>query len=606
MPAPSRPSASDSVADDVVLWAIGGIGLGAAAVWGGAQLATLLRHGQSLPVGLGTAARAMFRLPSSAAEPALAWPEPVRPLLPGPALYWAATVVVAVALVAVVAAAWHLLRNQRVGTERRQRLGVDTRAHLARPGELRPLIVPGPRPGRLILGRVGSRLVATERRDRAAPPRRRGRHGDRSAVAVIGPTRCGKTANVISGILEWEGPAILSSVKDDLLAATLARRAEIGEVKVFDPTGTTGQPCAQWSPLRGAMTPTGAQKAARMLAGSSRRSGREDVEFFTDLASQLLWAQFWTAAVSGRSMRDVVRWVLTRDRPSRDVRGDVAGLLDLQLAGDDTQRRLWAGDAFHALEGVWGNDPRTMSNIYVTAQRMLGVWQDPAVAAVAEKCDIDLDWLVKGSNTLYVCAPLHEQARLSVLFGGLLSDLVEQQAYEWAATHRDPLPDLLVVLDEAANTPTRWLPTVASTCSGLGILLVTIWQSKAQIDEAYGTLADSVLTNHGSKVIFSGVSDPSTLDYVTKLLGEEEVRQRAISTDLLHGGRSVNESTTRLRLLSGDLLRQVPPDHALLIHQTLPPAHLRARPYYADRRLRALSGSDLPAAADPEVREASA
>jgi type IV secretion system protein VirD4 len=237
---------------------------------------------------------------------------------------------------------------------------------------------------------------------------------------------------------------------------------------------------------------------------------------------------------------------------------------------------------------------------------MLGVWQDPAVAAVAEKCDIDLDWLVKGSNTLYVCAPLHEQARLSVLFGGLLSDLVEQQAYEWAATHRDPLPDLLVVLDEAANTPTRWLPSVASTCSGLGILLVTIWQSKAQIDEAYGTLADSVLTNHGSKVIFSGVSDPSTLDYVTKLLGEEEVRQRAISTDLLHGGRSVNESTTRLRLLSGDLLRQVPPDHALLIHQTLPPAHLRARPYYADRRLRALSGSDLPAAPDAEVQEASA
>ena len=86
MPAPSRPSASDSVADDVVLWAIGGIGLGAAAVWGGAQLATLLRHGQSLPVGVGTAVRAMFRLPSSAAEPALAWPGPVRPLLPGPAL----------------------------------------------------------------------------------------------------------------------------------------------------------------------------------------------------------------------------------------------------------------------------------------------------------------------------------------------------------------------------------------------------------------------------------------------------------------------------------------------------------------------------------------
>jgi type IV secretory pathway TraG/TraD family ATPase VirD4 len=56
-----------------------------------------------------------------------------------------------------------------------------------------------------------------------------------------------------------------------------------------------------------------------------------------------------------------------------------------------------------------------------------------------------------------------------------------------------------VVLDEAANTPARWLPQVASTCSGIGIQLVTIWQSKGQIDDVYGTKADSVLTNHGTK-----------------------------------------------------------------------------------------------------------
>jgi type IV secretory pathway TraG/TraD family ATPase VirD4 len=42
---------------------------------------------------------------------------------------------------------------------------------------------------------------------------------------VIGPTRCGKTANTISGILEWKGPAVLSSVKTDLLEATMRRRA---------------------------------------------------------------------------------------------------------------------------------------------------------------------------------------------------------------------------------------------------------------------------------------------------------------------------------------------------------------------------------------------
>ncbi len=249
------------------------------------------------------------------------------------------------------------------------------------------------------------------------------------------------------------------------------------------------------------------------------------------------------------------------------------------------------------LRSIWALDHRTASSVYLTAADLVAAWQDPGVAASAAKADITLEWLLSGRNTLYLCAPLHEQARLSAVFGGLLGDLVAQ-AYERSGREGRPLRDTLVVLDEAANTPARWLPNVASTCSGIGMLLVTIWQSKAQIDDAYGTLADSVLTNHGSKIIFSGVSDPSTLEYVSKLLGDEEVRQHAVSTDLRHGGRSVNESTTRLRLLSADLLRQVPPGHALLIHQTLPPAHLRARPYYAERRLRALSAPPQDASPD--------
>ena len=40
-------------------------------------------------------------------------------------------------------------------------------------------------------------------------------------MAIIGPTRCGKTAAAIGGILDWTGPAILSSVKSDLMAATI-------------------------------------------------------------------------------------------------------------------------------------------------------------------------------------------------------------------------------------------------------------------------------------------------------------------------------------------------------------------------------------------------
>ncbi len=36
-------------------------------------------------------------------------------------------------------------------------------------------------------------------------------------LALVGPSRSGKTTAVVSGILEWDGPAVLSSVKADLL-----------------------------------------------------------------------------------------------------------------------------------------------------------------------------------------------------------------------------------------------------------------------------------------------------------------------------------------------------------------------------------------------------
>lgn len=130
--------------------------------------------------------------------------------------------------------------------------------------------------------------------------------------------------------------------------------------------------------------------------------------------------------------------------------------------------------------------------------------------------------------------------------------------------------------------PLALLPEVASTCAGIGIALVTIWQSKAQIDAAYGRLADSVLTNHLTKLMFSGCSDITTLDYVSRLLGDDEITRRSWSSELGagRGRRSISESVTREALSPFHLLRQVRPGEAVLVHGTLPPAHLHARRHW--------------------------
>ncbi|MGH9025352.1 MAG: type IV secretory system conjugative DNA transfer family protein, partial [Acidimicrobiia bacterium] len=527
---------------------------------------------------------AASRLGEHAGAPADAWPQDAALVLPGPVPYWGCTAFVALAMTALSVPLLRVVWRSGAGSPRRLRLGVDTRARLARIRDLAPLVVPGPVPGRLILGRVGRRLVATE--NGAAPAGGGSRRGDRSAVLVVGPSRCGKTSNCVSGILEWDGPAILSSVKSDLMGSTINWRRALGEVRVFDPTGVTGEIAAGWSPLRGATTISGAQKAARALCDAGPQRGAENLDFFLRLAEQLLWPLLWTAAASGSTMHDVLRWVLTQDRPGGDGAGEVLAAVEGQLYDAPPARQAAANQVLETLAATWSMDERTRASTYATVQTLVAAWADPGVAASAERCDVDLDWLVSGANTLYLCAPTHEQARLAPVFGGLIGDLV-QQAFERAGRTNAALPSTLLVMDEAANTPTRWLPAVASTCSGIGILLVTIWQSKAQIDAAYGRLADSVVTNHGTKIIFSGLSDPATLDYASRILGDEDALRRSESIDLSAGRRSLSDSTHPTRLLPVHVLRQAAPGGALLVHGTLPPAHLHARPYYRDRKLAA-------------------
>ncbi len=152
-------------------------------------------------------------------------------------------------------------------------------------------------------------------------------------------------------------------------------------------------------------------------------------------------------------------------------------------------------------------------------------------------------------------------------------------------------PPLLVVIDEAGNTPLRALPEYASTLAGLGVLLVTIWQSLAQLQAAYGRQADTILTNHLSKVFYTGLSDPASLRYAAQVLGDEEVEVRSRSADVSAWGRASEQvATTRVALAPAHALRQMRPGDALLVHGTLPPAHLRTRPYYRNRRLAARAG----------------
>jgi type IV secretion system protein VirD4 len=556
-------------------------------VWAGASLA-LLATGHPRALTLEATARAARQLPDTLGDPAAAWPAPAGDLLPGPVLYWACTAAVAVAVAVGVAAGYRRWGGHRVGTTRRRPLGVDARAGFATPADLDPLIVPGPIRGRFILGRAGRRLLATETASGQTRRRRRARHGDRGAVALVGPSRCGKTTAAIGGILEWDGPAVLSSVKADLLGATRGWRTHEGEVQVFDPTSTVGRrgTTARWSPVAQSSTTAGAQRAARALCDAAPKGGVEGgMDFWLAQAEILLSALLFVANHTGRDMGALAAWVLAQDRPTDLGPGEVRMALDALLCDPDDDVVTQAAEASRSLMGVWDMEERTRSSVYATAQTVVWPWADPGVAASSRGRSIDLPWLLSGRNTVYLCSPIEDQRRLAPAFGGLLNDLINQ-AYRHVASTGKPIdPPLLIVIDEAGNTPLRSLPEYASTLAGLGVLLVTIWQSIAQLEAAYGRAADTILTNHLSKVFYSGLSDPATLRYLGTVLGEAEVETRSQSASGGPGPTASQWATTRNPLAPVHALRQMQPGDALLLHGTLPPAHIRTRPFYRDRHL---------------------
>ena len=577
-----------------------GIGLAlVGAVWAGAALALVLVGGGG--VSFAAAADAAPRLPANLTQPSEAWAEPYARGLPAAPLYWFCTGLAVVAIGFVVALVVRWLSRSKVGTARRRPLGVDGRTRFARRRDLEPLLVSAPVPGRFVIARFGRRLVATERPPAHRPASsvglrapRHSRRGDRGAVALVGPSRSGKTTAAVAGILEWDGPAVLSSVKADLLATTHGWRSSQGEVRVYDPTSSTSQKgtSALWSPLQQAGTVVGAQRAARALCDAAPRGGVEGgMDFWLAQAEILLSGLLFIAHHAHRDMDAVCEWVLTQDRPGELGSGEVREALDVLSVSNNAVVARGAVEVAKAVVSVWEMEERTRSSIYATAQTVIWPWTDPGVAAWSRAkkgkngretkfVGVDLPWLLAGPNTVYLCSPIEDQKRLAPAFGGLLNDLINQ-AYRHVAETGKPLdPPLLVVIDEAGNTPLRQLPEYASTLAGIGVLLVTIWQSLAQLEVAYGKAADTILTNHLTKVFYAGLSDPTSIHYIERVLGEAEVDTRSHSAAERLNGGSDQFSTTRVPLAPAHVLRQMRPGDALLVHGTLPPAHVRTRPFF--------------------------
>jgi type IV secretion system protein VirD4 len=627
---PTEPPAASRAIGDPVAWVVGTTAAATALVYLGAVAAATVTGGSPGTVTFGRALRALVALPRHLSDPAEAWPEPAGTALPGPLPYWGAQMLVILTAAALGAAGW---RAWCWATERRPgALGITSEAGFAARRDLDRLAVPAAKPGRVTVGWSSGRLLACE---------------PQASLAVVGPTGCGKTAGfAIPALLEWRGPVLAVSVKADLLQATITHRQRQGRIWTYDPTGCSGHPGDGWSPLAACDTWTGALRMSAWMAEAAqpRVDSVSDGDYWYAQARKGLAPYLHAAATGDQGIADVVRWVDTQDtaeveaalraaadralntngrwRELFDASADVArDLLRSRPEGpplwvDEPVDRwpAWLGEQLDAVveeewradfpssqtsplaplvaaRALWDKEPRLRGSVFATMENVLAGWADPGVGRAADHHCLDLTEWLSGDNTIYVVAAGHEQQRLRPVLTVLAQQAI-RAAYDTANDNGGRLPHpALVLLDEAGNTaPLRDLPAYASTARSHGITLVTVWQDLAQIKATYRDRAQTVLNNHRAKLFGTGIADDASLDYVSRLVGDEHRTERNVSGDVTGARRSFSEHATYRRAAPVDVLRRIRADTGVLLYGSELPAHVRLRPWFTDRGLQELAG----------------
>jgi type IV secretion system protein VirD4 len=543
------------------------VGLGATAgagalVWATGQLAGLAFGHAWLDVSLADVAHVMLHLPRHWSDPALAWPVDVRGPLPGAAGMYATLAGLVGGISGGTAAVLRHLPGRAAGHRPgHMRPAKHAGAVWAGGRELRLLTVRHPDSGRVILGRtpgMWGRLLAAE---------------DCHSVLVFGPTGSWKTSGlVVPGVLEWSGPLLATSVKPDLLRATMAHRARLGQVVVIDPLGASGVKAARWTPLASCGTWAGAQQTAVQLANAIEQTPTEEQRpehrFWKTMGTKFLAPVLFAAAVKGLGMAEVLHWLDSReDQQIKDI---------LDAAEAPAALDAWESSQYRT--------DRAVDSLYATAEEVLHVYGNERVAASTEGHDLDLDGFLAGDNTIYLYAPAHQQRLLRPLFETITQQVVAA-AQERAALAPDGMlsPRLGLFLDEAGNCAALSdLDVLATTARGQGIQLVTVWHDKSQLEARYGTKAATILNNHRAKLFLSGLADLSALELGARLIGDRALteRNRSMGSD---GRHSLNESTSYRPLLPVEDLRRLRPGEGVLLYGHLRPTPIRLRPYYLQR-----------------------
>ena len=209
---------------------------------------------------------------------------------------------------------------------------------------------------------------------------------------------------------------------------------------------------------------------------------------------------------------------------------------------------------------------KTAKSILVTASVRLAAFIFPQYAAMMQTDEMDFASLGERKRAIFCVIPVNDGS-MNYLVSMLLTQCFQQLYLRADERYNGRLPvPVRVIQDEWANVaqPDSY-PKVLATCRSYNIGINIIVQNIQSIKALYKDEWEGIIGNCDTLLFLGGGNEPTSLEFVSKLLGKETVHTRTRGqTKGRSGSSSVNNQQTGRDLMTPDEIRMLPPNDALL------------------------------------------
>ncbi|MBN8933955.1 MAG: conjugal transfer protein TraG, partial [Rhizobium pusense] len=339
------------------------------------------------------------------------------------------------------------------------------------------------------------------------------RHDGPEHVLCFAPTRSGKGVGlVVPTLLTWPGSCIVHDIKGENWTLTAGFRSKHGRVLLFDPTNAKS---SAYNPLlevrQGEWEVRDVQNIADILVdpeGSLDKRNHWEKTSHSLLVGAILHVLY---AEADKTLSGVANFL---SDPRRPVEATLRAMMDTPHLGEAGVHTVIASSARELLN----KSENERSGVLSTAMSFLGLYRDPVVARVTDRCDWRIADLVGSRKpvTLYLVVPPSDINRTKPLIRLILNQIGRRLTEELTLSgkrHR-----LLMMLDEfPALGRLDFFESALAFMAGYGLKSFLIAQSLNQIERAYGP-NNSILDNCHVRVAFA-TNDERTAKRVSDSLG---------------------------------------------------------------------------------------